>query len=79
MSKHIRNYPNSLQPGPNLTSIPMRISSTRKSLFILLTLFAVLLTAGAIIPTALAAEKKLIAIIVPSPENPFFKALADAA
>ena len=35
--------------------------------------------AGAVIPSALAAEKKLIAIIVPSPENPFFKALADAA
>ena len=29
--------------------------------------------------TAFAADKKLIAIIVPSPENPFFKAEADAA
>ncbi len=29
--------------------------------------------------SAQAAEKKLIAIIVPSPENPFFKAVADAA
>jgi erythritol transport system substrate-binding protein len=30
-------------------------------------------------PTAFAQEKKLIAIIVPSPENPFFKTEADAA
>ncbi len=35
------------------------------------------LTAGAI--PAVAQQKKLIAIIVPSPENPFFKAEADAA
>jgi erythritol transport system substrate-binding protein len=30
-------------------------------------------------PAALAQQKKLIAIIVPSPENPFFKTEADAA
>ena len=50
-----------------------------KSLVSLLTSVAVVLTAGAIVRSALAQEKKLIAIIVPSPENPFFKALADAA
>jgi erythritol transport system substrate-binding protein len=31
------------------------------------------------VQSALAQQKKLVAIIVPSPENPFFKALADAA
>ena len=35
--------------------------------------------AGALISTGMAQTKKLIAIIVPSPENPFFKAEADAA
>jgi len=50
-----------------------------KSLVSLLTSVAVVLTAGAVVQSALAQEKKLIAIIVPSPENPFFKALADAA
>jgi ABC-type sugar transport system substrate-binding protein len=50
-----------------------------KSFVSLLTSVAVLLTAGAIVQRALAQENKLIAIIVPSPENPFFKALADAA
>jgi erythritol transport system substrate-binding protein len=50
-----------------------------KSLVSLLTSVAVLITAGAVVQSALAQEKKLIAIIVPSPENPFFKALADAA
>jgi erythritol transport system substrate-binding protein len=55
----------------------MNISS--KPLVSLLRLFALLLAAGVIIASALAAENKLIAIIVPSPENPFFKALADAA
>jgi erythritol transport system substrate-binding protein len=50
-----------------------------KSLVSLLASVAVLLTAGLVIQSALAQEKKLIAIIVPSPENPFFKALADAA
>ena len=57
----------------------MQIASRKKSLFLLLSLVALLFAAGAVIPSALAAEKKLIAIIVPSPENPFFKALADAA
>ena len=79
MYKPIRTYLTSLQPNSNPTNIPMHTSFRRKSLFILLTLFAVLLTAGSIVPSALAAEKKLVAIIVPSPENPFFKALADAA
>ena len=51
-----------------------------KSLVGLLTTFALLfMMAGALIQPALAQQKKLIAIIVPSPENPFFKALADAA
>lgn len=50
-----------------------------KSLVSLLASVAVLLTAGLVIQSTLAQEKKLIAIIVPSPENPFFKALADAA
>jgi len=50
-----------------------------KSVVSLLTMFALLLIAGAIVQSALAQQKKLIAIIVPSPENPFFKALADAA
>ncbi|MBV8279428.1 MAG: D-ribose ABC transporter substrate-binding protein [Verrucomicrobia bacterium] len=45
----------------------------------LLTGVALLLTGSGLIQSALAQEKKLIAIIVPSPENPFFKALADAA
>jgi erythritol transport system substrate-binding protein len=79
MSKHILIHPTPTQPKSNTTADPMHIISRRKSVFILLTLFAVLFTAGAIIPSARAAEKKLIAIIVPSPENPFFKALADAA
>ena len=57
----------------------MQIAPRKKSLFLLLSLVALLFAVGAVIPSALAAEKKLIAIIVPSPENPFFKALADAA
>jgi erythritol transport system substrate-binding protein len=51
----------------------------RKSLVGLLTTLALLLMAGAMVQSALAQQKKLVAIIVPSPENPFFKALADAA
>jgi erythritol transport system substrate-binding protein len=35
--------------------------------------------ASLLISSASAQEKKLIAIIVPSPQNPFFKALTDAA
>src|ERR1700757_286683 len=50
-----------------------------KSVVSLLTMFTLLLAAGAMVQSAVAQQKKLIAIIVPSPENPFFKALADAA
>jgi len=50
-----------------------------KSLLSLLTAPALLLAAGVLVQPALAQQKKLIAIVVPSPENPFFKALADAA
>ena len=55
------------------------ILSIRKSLVSLLTISALLLAAGVMIQPALAQNKKLIAIMIPSPENPFFKALADAA
>ena len=48
-----------------------------KSVVSMLAIFALLLAAGAL--SAPAQERKLIAIIVPSPENPFFKAEADAA
>jgi erythritol transport system substrate-binding protein len=44
-----------------------------------LTMLLLILAAGVIVQSALAQQKKLIAIIVPSPENPFFKAEADAA
>ena len=57
----------------------MQFPSRKNFLFLLLSLVAVLFAAVAIIPSAQAAENKLVAIIVPSPENPFFKALADAA
>src|SRR3984893_14039088 len=50
-----------------------------KSFVSLLTMFILLFAAGAMVQSAVAQQKKLIAIIVPSPENPFFKALADAA
>ena len=59
--------------------MPKYIPKKWKSLVSLLTSVAVVLTAGAVVQSALAQEKKLIAIIAPSPENPFFKALADAA
>ena len=42
-------------------------------------MLTLIFTAGAMVQSALAQQKKLIAIIVPSPENPFFKAEADAA
>ena len=61
------------------TPTPMQFPSRKNSLFLLLSLVAVLFAAVGIIPLARAAENKLVAIIVPSPENPFFKALADAA
>ena len=79
MFKLILIHPPSLNPSPNTTGFSMHIPSGLRRLFILLTVFAALLTAVAIIPNARAEEKKLVAIIVPSPENPFFKALADAA
>src|SRR6202047_4360825 len=44
-----------------------------------LTMLLLILAAGVIVQSVLAQQKKLIAIIVPSPENPFFKAEADAA
>ena len=44
-----------------------------------LTMLILVFAAGAVTQSALAQQKKLIAIIVPSPENPFFKAEADAA
>jgi erythritol transport system substrate-binding protein len=56
-------------------SILIKLKSTLRCVMLL----ALLFTAGAFVESALAQEKKLIAIIVPSPENPFFKALADAA
>ena len=56
-------------------SILMKLKFPLRSLMLL----ALLLTAGTLVDSAFAQEKKLIAIIVPSPENPFFKALADAA
>jgi len=52
---------------------------TWKSVVSRLAMLTLLLAAGAIVQSALAQQKKLIAIIVPSPENPFFKAEADAA
>lgn len=56
-------------------SILMKLKFPLRSLMLL----ALLFTAGTLVDSAFAQEKKLIAIIVPSPENPFFKALADAA
>jgi len=50
-----------------------------KSVVSHLTKLMLVFAAGAIVQSALAQQKKLIAIIVPSPENPFFKAEADAA
>jgi ABC-type sugar transport system substrate-binding protein len=59
--------------------MPRYIPQKLKSLVSLLTMFILLFVAGVLVQSAHAQEKKLIAIIVPSPENPFFKALADAA
>lgn len=59
--------------------MPNYIPQKWKSFVSLLTMSALLLAAGALVQPTLAQQKKLIAIIVPSPENPFFKALADAA
>jgi erythritol transport system substrate-binding protein len=55
----------------------MRLSI--KSIVSLLTVSLLGFTGVATVPSVFAQEKKLIAIIVPSPENPFFKAEADAA
>jgi erythritol transport system substrate-binding protein len=57
--------------------MPKHYPRNWKSIVRLLTIPALLLTAGAM--PAVAQQKKLMAIIVPSPENPFFKAEADAA
>jgi erythritol transport system substrate-binding protein len=57
----------------------MHITLRKKTSFLFLSLFALLLGVGVMTPSLRAAEGKLVAIIVPSPENPFFKALADAA
>jgi ABC-type sugar transport system substrate-binding protein len=48
---------------------------------LILRIVVVIIAAAAslLISSASAQEKKLIAIIVPSPQNPFFKALTDAA
>jgi erythritol transport system substrate-binding protein len=50
-----------------------------KSVVALLTASTLLFAAGALLQSVVAQQNKLIAIIVPSPENPFFKALTDAA
>jgi erythritol transport system substrate-binding protein len=50
-----------------------------KSALSRLTILTLIFAAGAIVQSSIAQQKKLIAIIVPSPENPFFKAEADAA
>ncbi|MBV8377182.1 MAG: D-ribose ABC transporter substrate-binding protein [Verrucomicrobia bacterium] len=50
-----------------------------KSVVRRLTILTLLFTAGALIQSLPAQQKKLLAIIVPSPENPFFKAEADAS
>jgi len=50
-----------------------------KSVVSRLTMLTLLFAAGAMMPSSFAQQKKLFAIIVPSPENPFFKAEADAA
>ena len=55
----------------------LNIPEIWKSIVRPLTMLTLFLAAGAM--PALAQQKKLIAIIVPSPENPFFKAEADAA
>jgi len=60
--------------------MPKSTPLKQKSLVVtFLTTLALLFMAGAMIQSAPAQQKKLVAIIVPSPENPFFKALADAA
>jgi erythritol transport system substrate-binding protein len=79
MNRPTPSHQTATQPKSHTKRTPMHITSNKKTLYLLLSLFAVLLAVGAMIPSARAAENKLVAIIVPSPENPFFKALADAA
>ena len=50
-----------------------------KSVLRPLTMLTLFLAAGAMVQSSRGQQNKLIAIIVPSPENPFFKAEADAA
>jgi erythritol transport system substrate-binding protein len=50
-----------------------------KSVLRPLTMLTLFLAAGAMVQSSPGQQNKLIAIIVPSPENPFFKAEADAA
>src|ERR1700694_2852767 len=72
---------NPQKPKP-IQSIIVMFKHTRKkwkSAVSCLTLFMLVVATGAMVQSALAQQKKLIAIIVPSPENPFFKAEADAA
>jgi erythritol transport system substrate-binding protein len=57
--------------------IPQNIKSLSHCCFFVCCLMVV--SAMLMTPTTFAQEKKLIAIIVPSPENPFFKTEADAA
>ncbi|HEY5741479.1 MAG TPA: D-ribose ABC transporter substrate-binding protein [Terrimicrobiaceae bacterium] len=78
MSTYIPTHPQSNQPNSNSTA-KMHVISRKKFFLMMLKFVAVVLAGAAILPSARAAEKKLVAIIVPSPENPFFKALADAA
>lgn len=57
-----------------------RIYPKLKTIFrIVSVIIAVAAATGVLVRSANAQEKKLIAIIVPSPQNPFFKALTDAA
>ncbi len=50
-----------------------------KSVVRSLTVLTLFVAAGAMVQSSPGQQKKLIAIIVPSPENPFFKAESDAA
>jgi erythritol transport system substrate-binding protein len=69
-----KNIPIHPDQRPARTAARFLASAKVQRLLLLLALFAIGLGLS-----AQAADKKLIAIIVPSPENPFFKALADAA
>ena len=56
-----------------------RLTPRRRFLVTLAKVSLLALAAGAMAQPVVAQQKKLIAIIVPSPENPFFKAETDAA